>query len=204
MWQGQNQEDKIISEYFGDYIGILLDIGANDGLTLSNSYILITKGWRATLIEPSPIVFPKLEERYYFNTDAQCLQFAIGTENAILPFYHSGELLGNGDISLVSTLDERELERWKSAKIKFDKIEVPVINFETLLMNCKSKYFDFISMDIEGMELSVLPQINLYQLGVKCFCVEWNGKNFDFFDSYFKQYGLKLLAQNAENLIYVK
>ena len=41
MYFGQNLEDKTISElitqkYGAEYIGSILDIGANDGITLSN------------------------------------------------------------------------------------------------------------------------------------------------------------------------
>ena len=51
----QNGEQKIILEYFQDkYKGKVLDIGANDGITLSNSRALIEKGWDGVLIEPAP------------------------------------------------------------------------------------------------------------------------------------------------------
>jgi len=42
MYYGQNLEDKTISEvinskYGNDFVGNILDIGANDGINLSNS-----------------------------------------------------------------------------------------------------------------------------------------------------------------------
>ncbi len=56
----QNNEEQIIIEYFKDFKGHLLDIGANDGLTLSNSRKLIELGWTGDLVEPSPNAFQKL------------------------------------------------------------------------------------------------------------------------------------------------
>ena len=41
----QNNEEQVILDYFGNKIGNLLDIGANDGITLSNSRKLIELGW---------------------------------------------------------------------------------------------------------------------------------------------------------------
>ena len=57
MDYSQNGEQLIIEKYFGDFKGILLDIGANDGETLSNSRSLIKKGWQAVLVEPSESAF---------------------------------------------------------------------------------------------------------------------------------------------------
>jgi aminopeptidase-like protein len=75
-------------------------------------------------------------------------------------------------------------------------------DWKYFLEQSELKEFDFISMDIEGMELEVLPQMDLNELKVYLFCVEWNGKNFDFFDNYFKSFGFNLIHQNPENLIY--
>lgn len=56
----QNNEQAIILKYFGSQRGTVLDIGANDGITLSNSRALIELGWSAVLVEPAEIAFRKL------------------------------------------------------------------------------------------------------------------------------------------------
>lgn len=48
----QNDEEAIIMRYFANRTGRLLDIGAADGMTNSNSLALIERGWRAVLVEP--------------------------------------------------------------------------------------------------------------------------------------------------------
>ena len=58
----QNFEDEVIAEYFGNFQGTLIDIGANDGKTLSNSHYIIEKGWKAHLFEPNKNVLEKLSK----------------------------------------------------------------------------------------------------------------------------------------------
>ena len=41
MRYSQNNEQDIILQYFGNRKGFFLDIGANDGITLSNTYALL-------------------------------------------------------------------------------------------------------------------------------------------------------------------
>jgi len=40
--------------------GFFVDIGANDGITLSNTYFLEKKGWNGLAVEPIPPVYEKL------------------------------------------------------------------------------------------------------------------------------------------------
>ena len=61
----QNNEEQVILNYFSNQNqGIFLDIGANDGITLSNVRALAEKGWKGALIEPSKISYNKAKENY--------------------------------------------------------------------------------------------------------------------------------------------
>lgn len=200
----QNNEDEIAIDFFGDYRGTLLSIGENDGQKLSNALALIQKEWYATLVEPSPTVFPKLSGLHAGNNHVSCVNVGVGDFNNILTFYESGTLLGEGDLSLVSTLKKEETLRWTSANIPFTEKMVFVVTFDKLLEMSPYKTFDFISIDIEGMELEVLPQIDFNALKTKLICVENNGKDEDKFDAIIKPFGFELIHKNAENLIYAK
>ena len=112
----QNNEDEIISTYFGDYKGTLLDIGANDGETLSNSRLLIQQGWGASLVEPSLTCLKKLNDLYSLQTAVQIIPFAVSDYCGMADFWESGEHINGNDTSLISTLHETELERWKGTK----------------------------------------------------------------------------------------
>ena len=60
----QNNEEQIILNYFSGKKGTFLDIGANDGVTLSNVRALAELGWKGALIEPSKISYDKAVKNY--------------------------------------------------------------------------------------------------------------------------------------------
>lgn len=190
----QGEEEAVILDYFGDYTGHLVDIGANDGVTFSNSRQLILNGWTADLFEPNPEAYNKLEKLYKSNDSVETHNLAISS------WQGEGSLWVNephvdGDIGLLSTLNESELKRWKG--IHFEETKVKVIKWPEIGT-------DFLTIDIEGGEIELLPTIDLNEIGCLCLCVEWNGKNGDFFHGYAKDFGMKRIHLNGENLIFAK
>jgi FkbM family methyltransferase len=204
----QNKEDIAVLNYFGkDFKGLLLDIGANDGITLSNSRLLIESEWSAYLIEPSPKAFNKLMVNLIGNSENTVpLNFAIGTENGKATLYESNEHLTKNDIALLSSLNEAETKRWKNQKFK--GVEVDVLTFESFLFLFEEiANIDFISIDAEGLDLDILKQINLTDLNVKCLCIGHNSNKQVRAEiiEYCLQHGLNnILLENSENIILVK
>lgn len=204
-YQSQNNETQIVIDYFKGEKGTVLEIGANDGKTLSNSYDLINMGWNAVLVEPSN-VYEELYSLYDDNHHVACCRVAIGSKSGKMTLHESGSHVPNGnDKALVSTLVKEETKRWKD--VKFKKVEVDVLTFEDLLhtLNIKEKAkFDYISIDVEGFEMEILPQIDLKRVGCKILCIEWNGNKTlrKEFTDYCAKYGMKEIHKNAENLIF--
>ncbi len=204
MYYGQNKEDKVILEYFGDFVGVLLDIGANDGRTLSNSLALIEKGWGGALVEASPKAFERLSKEHQGNKKIELHNFALAGHDGEIEFNESGELLGCGDVALVSSTKQNEMDRWTSLNMPFEKMKVPCKSFASFIKDSKYKQYDFISIDVEGMELEILPQINFDEVGSKLACIEFNGKDKQKYDAIMLPFGFRVIQQNAENLIYAK
>ena len=199
MSYSQNNEENVLLKYFGDFTGTLLDIGANDGKTFSNSLRLIELGWRAFLIEPSPTAFAKLEDLHYNNTDVDYLNCAIGSASGEADYFDMGNHINQGDSSLLSTLVATEMTRWVGTK--FTRSKVPVITWAEMCEKFQEDEFDFITIDVEGMEMQILKQIDF--TNVRCLCVEWNNKptNKADFESVIPS-RFKLIHSNLENLIY--
>jgi FkbM family methyltransferase len=209
MYYGQNKEDEIInnlivSKYGADFKGSILDLGANDGITLSNSRFFIENGWSAILVEAGTLPFNKLMKTILPNTIA--INCAIGNHDGDLTFYESNNLLNSDDVGLVSSLVAEETERWRNAGIIFSEYKVPCYTWESFLNvhQIKNKNFDIVSIDIEGMDYDVLTQMNLTELDCKVLCIEFNGKEMNKYVEYAGNHGMKLMHQNAENLIFLK
>lgn len=201
----QNQEQEAILNYFGDFKGTFLDIGANDGQTLSNTRALAQSGWCGAFVEPSPKAFAKLKALYepYKKGCYYIYQLAIGTHNGSAVLHDSGTLLKTGDTALVSTLVEEEKKRFESV-LTYEPIEVKVFRWKTFYNRLTLKHFDFISIDAEGMDLAILEQMDIEALGVKCLCIEFNG-NQNLKESFDKiMNGFNVIYTSAENLIYAK
>lgn len=198
----QNSEDLIVAKYFGDKIGTLLELGANDGITFSNSRYLIEKGWKAFLVEPSSAC-DKLVDLYNENLDVDFQPIAIGTENGNLTLFESGAHVPRGtDRALVSTMVKSEMRRWPN--VEFNEEMVVCVTFGVYYAGIGKPKLDFISIDIEGMDWAVLQQINLHEVGCSCLCIEWNSKQelLTKFTEYTQQFGMRVLHINAENVIF--
>ena len=205
MNYSQNNEQDIITKLFkGKEFGKFLDIGANDGITLSNTYNLASLySWTGLLVEASPKAYERLLNTYkWIDRDLDFQNVAIGKEDGYLDFYESGELLNKGDIALVSSGVKSELDRWKSLNMPFEKISVPMTSVETMLARSRHTHFDLLSLDIEGMELEVLPQIDFKALGIQVAVIEFNGKDLIKYNEIMFPQGFKLVHTNPENLIY--
>jgi len=207
MYHGQNKEDEIInnlivSKYGSDFKGTILDLGANDGITLSNSRYFIENGWNGILVEAGKLPYEKLMATILPNTIA--INSAIGNENGFLTFYESTNLLDANDVGLVSSLVADETQRWRNAGIGFTEYQVECFTWESFRdkFHLKSQNFDVISIDIEGMDYDVLIQMNLEELGCKVLCVEFNGVNKNKYVEYANKFNLHLVNENAENLIF--
>lgn len=203
----QNKEDLFIAEYFTDRRGTLLSIGENDGLTFSNARLLIEQGWSAHLVEPAS-VFYDLKRLYLDNKDVHCYNVAVDAVLGFAAFYESGAHVKNGtDRALVSTLLESETERWTKSGVDFHETRVSTVPFNFLWEMTDFAKFDFISIDAEGYDLTILRQIDLRAVGCRCLIIEHNsdeGLKTDFCRYAVDQFGMKVATSNAENIIFIK
>jgi len=195
----QLEQDVILNYFENKEHGILLDIGANDGETFSNSRALILNGWTGALVEPDPQPLYKLEKLYYHNPSIQIIDNAIDNYNEKIMMHCSGTHLNMGDMGLLSTINEKEKERWH--KETFTEVEVDVIDFKTLLDITKLTTIDFISIDAEGSDYRILEQIDLKALNCSMVCVEYNNIDGMKYVKCMEQFGFKVIMMNGCNII---
>ncbi len=203
----QNNEDEAIRDFFQSDNGTCLDIGANDGITLSNTRLLIEKGWQADLVDCDFKAFEKLDKLYLDNPKVKTHYLAISDRNASVEVFESGHHLNNEDTGLLSTTIESETKRWNN-----EVFVKNVVNGYTLemFMQRKAKYdkYDFINIDAEGMDLSILQQCD--EIGLlthcRCICIEHNSNRRVMKDmaAIVAKYRFTTLLKNVENFLFVK
>lgn len=199
----QNNEEQLIADYFGDRVGTFLDLGANDGETLSNTRALALRGWSGVCVDASPSAFAKLQALYGGAEHIECHHAAIAHRVGWLTLHESGSHITAKDTALLSSVYQEETVRWIPTT-EFHEVTVPAIDFAELLRRSKYKTFDLISIDIEGADLLVLEQMDLATLGCQMLIVEVNDYDPKPFLDHCAKHGLVLLTRNAENLIFIR
>lgn len=207
----QSGEQAVILKYFPDWQTVprsFLDVGANDGLTFSNSYLLASIGaWRGVCVEPSWPAFVKLQKTHEGRDDRVLLVNAAITEiDGPIDFYDSGTHLHQGDVALLSTTVPAELDRWKKSGEQFTKTTVRGITFATLMKECAQREFQFITIDAEGADYAILAQIDLTAVGCQMLCIEFNQRADDRrkMSEHCAKHEMRLHAQTYENLIFAR
>jgi FkbM family methyltransferase len=186
----QNDEEKIIGDYFGDLKGKLLDIGAYS-LEFSNTAALIDKGWSAILVEPSEIPFNSLYKHYFGNSDVNILKRAIDLTPGIKTWYDS-----KGDA--LSSLKEGNCEKYG---VTPQVTKVVCITLEELF-EAYGYDFDFISLDTEQLNMELFRAMPFEKLTkLKLICVEHDGRA-DEMKSIIERYGFREISRNQENIIF--
>jgi len=197
----QNREEEVILDYFKGQKGSFIDIGSNDGKTFSNVRALAELGWKGVFVEPSPKAFSMLQKNYEGLKGFYLYDFALSNHNGNAILHESGPLCSANDIGLVSTFHSHEMDRFKST-VDYKPVTVKCFKWKTFLNRLTIKQFDFISMDCEGEELNILPDMDLS--GVRMICIEWNSKP-ELKDAYQKyMFGFNLIYTSAENLIFAR
>lgn len=200
----QNNEQEVILKYFGDFKGAFLDIGCNDGVTLSNTRALALLGWCGCLVDASPKACIKLKHNYSELETKGCFymyNYAIGKKSGTFDLNESGPLMSPHDVGLVSTFVPEEMDRFKRI-VSFEKVPVKMLKWKTLLNRFTIKKFEMLSLDVEGLEIPILKQMDLTHF--RLICVETNGNNEKKTELDQILSDFKVIYTSPENLIYAR
>lgn len=190
----QSGEQAVILANCGEP-GVFLDIGANDGVTFSNTRALVDLGWSGVYVEPGSAALAKLVQNL---PDANVYALAVSTFDGTASFHESDEASRH----MLSSLKQSECKRW--AGYRFEPTIVETVTVETLLKRAGLARIDFLTIDAEGSDLAIFRQFDLSSLGVRLVCVEHNGQGLGDFDAHAQAHGLRRIFNNAANCIYAK
>jgi FkbM family methyltransferase len=166
LWisNAQAAQDIFVWHYIfgGKKNGFYLEIGAGDGIHISNTLLLERKGWTGILVEPSS-VFKRLNEN---RSSSICVNACVGGERGSLDFV---EIADTGQTEIYGAPESNTLlSRVKLDNDWLDKNEAKwgkaistsvkqSVRLEDILdENHAPATIDYFSLDIEGMEFTVM------------------------------------------------
>jgi len=155
FYKSQYNQDKILNDIFfkNKKFGIFLDIGAHDGITLSNTFFYEKYlEWTGLCIEPIPNVFDKLKENRSCDLINGC---AYKTNGKIL----FRQLKGYSEMlsGILESFDKQHIDR-----------------IEKELQIYQQSFEDFLSLDVEGSEFEIIKTIDFDKIIIDVLLIENN------------------------------
>ena len=186
----QAGQDKVIKNHFfpNKKNGFFLEIGAYDGIEGSNCFHFEKfLNWNGIAFEPSKVQYEKLKN----NRNCKILNKAISNSIVEVDFVEVIEgLTQMSGIKNENYTAENIIKKNGQSKTEISKIITTTFDQEV----SSDQEIDYLSIDIEGGELSVLETIDFEKYTIKVVSVENNlpdkfnfnsffiSKNFSFFD----------------------
>jgi len=159
--------------------GFFIELGANDGLTQSNTALLeFYRGWKGVLVEPSLNAYTECCKNRPAST---CFNLACVSNT-----YEGDAVEGDFNGGMMSSVEG--MRNGTSALVS-----VKVSTLEKILDSVGASSIDFLSLDTEGYELNILKGLNLSKYRPRYMLIE----------IYTKDYSeiLAFLSENEYSLI---
>ena len=189
---------KIFQKKFKISEGYFVDVGANDGVTGSNTYLFEKKGWKGLLIEPNQNLKKNLEKHRKMPIEF-C---AISSQETISFNIVEGPENLHGLSRIDCSNDFTEHIKKHGGKVIEKTIPAKKLG-DLLIKHNVSKKFNLLSVDVEGHELTVLKTINLAEYKPQVIVSEDNFKGKDpKVKNYLKEQGYTLVRRIGVNEIY--
>lgn len=202
-YYSQDGQDKFLNEvlFESKRKGYFLDIGAHDGITLSNTYFFEKNlNWEGICVEPNPKVFETLTK----NRKSQNLNCCIYDRNSEVEFMvvtGAGEMLSGiidtYNVKHIKRIDECIKTHGGSKSI----VKIPARTISGILAN--SNKIDYCNIDVEGSELNILKTIDFEKYNIKIFTIENNYESSEV-RKFLKKKGYSIIAVVGADEVFEK
>uniref|UniRef100_A0A6C0ANZ7 Methyltransferase FkbM domain-containing protein n=1 Tax=viral metagenome TaxID=1070528 RepID=A0A6C0ANZ7_9ZZZZ len=162
------QDEKVVSFYNKKENGYFIEIGASDGINLSNTYLLETQyKWKGICVEPIPAIYKQLiinrpNSLCYDNTIYNVSNMIVEFDIAI-----NDELISG--ISANLDLYKKTVDKNKTT------INVKTLSLNDLLdISSSPTFIEYLSLDTEGSEYEILKTFNFKKYTIGLIDVEHN------------------------------
>jgi FkbM family methyltransferase len=165
----QSGED-LIADYFFESIGIkqpsYIDIGANQPIKGNNTYLFYLKGSKGICIEPDISLIPSLKKARVRDV---ILNMGVSvTVAAQADFYFF-----DGHYNAWNTFSKEDADKKsKESGIAYRQSKVQLETVGNIVDKHTFQNVNFISLDVEGLDLAILKSIDFNKIRPELLCVE--------------------------------
>jgi FkbM family methyltransferase len=162
--------EDLVVDYIFNSVGIkkptYLEIGTNQPVLCNNTYFFYNRGSKGVCIEPDRNMYEMIRRA---RPRDKVLNIGIGlTDKEAADFYLFPGLLNGW-----STFSQEEaMIRQRESGVSFTKISVPLKSINTVIRENFDACPNFISIDVEGLDLDILKTIDFKQYRPDVICVE--------------------------------
>lgn len=208
----QHGEDTLLWQIFGGRRrGYYIEVGAYDGVTFSNTYLLEQRGWQGILVEPSPEMAARCRAA---RPRSRVIEAACGGAGArrIAPFTVAA---GVDTLSYLSA-DTDHVERCRREGARLRQVDVLVLPLDEIIHEVARACspgrgprapngdwaIDVVSIDVEGSELEVLQGFDLARHHPRVVVVENDRPSGAAVAPYMRDHGYLLFHRQVINEFY--
>ena len=141
-----------------------LDIGAHDPVMYNKTYLFYEKGSSGVNVEPDPECFLKLASQRPRDVN---LNVGVRSHEGTFNYY----VMTSRSLNTFSVAEAKRYESYGKQKVE-QVVKVEVVNVNEIL----SEYFDpgpnFVSLDVEGLEMEILESFDFEASRPEVFCIE--------------------------------
>jgi FkbM family methyltransferase len=164
----QKNEDVVVSKLIKKVIRFI-DIGANNGITGSNTFLFALDGAEGICFEPVKEIFEYLKKLYLFNFKVICINEGISDG------YNKFDIRIDGALSTILETEDPVnracLEEYINKNAETKIVSVKPLNYFLDLFPTFYEV-DLISIDVEGHELNVIKSIDFNKTRIKSIIIE--------------------------------
>lgn len=163
------QDQWVIEQTNNKRNGYFVEIGAHDGKTLSNTYLLEKEyGWSGICAECNPDVITDLIDNRNCSIETRAVMHKSDLK---VPFYSHRE-----DKTLSGVAPFGYIENDETGERKTAQYAIKTIDINTMLEEHNAPLdIDYISIDTEGTEMFVVSVFDFRKYNVKYWTIEVNG-----------------------------
>ena len=185
-------EKELVWQFFGrKHDGVFVEVGANDPVAGSQTWLLEQQGWRGVLVEPQSVHCKRLRQQ---RTRSQVFQVACS----------SAALEGEMDLLIAEQDGTSTLKKQRDTHgtrfIGTERVKVTTLN--KVLASAGVERIDFLSLDVEGHEIEVMRGLDFEKYRPALILVEDGVRDLSK-HTFLKSHGYKLVKRTTLNNWYV-